>query len=132
VRLPPDEHGGLDAGRADITVSGLDHSGGSYELRVFLNNPSADAGTPPTAGAGYAGSIHVYGYGAPPPPPATGGEGASATPIRKTRSIIATDAIRSQPAAGGRVSVTLVAVGVGGTEADVDLDEAGVSVRIDA
>jgi hypothetical protein len=114
--------------RADITVSGLDHGGLSYELRVFLGNPSADADTPLDGGAGYAGSIHVYGQGRPPP---TAGEDGDAR--RPPRSILATDAVRaaSAKANAGEVSVTLVPVAVGGQEADVDLDAAPVSVRID-
>ena len=35
--------------RADLVFSGVDHSETSYEVRVFLNNPSADASTPRTA-----------------------------------------------------------------------------------
>ena len=34
--------------RADIEFEGLDHSSASYEGRVFINKPDADAGTPLT------------------------------------------------------------------------------------
>ena len=49
--------------RADLTFYGLDHSGPSYEVRVFLNNPSADPGTPLNADAGFAGKFSVFGHG---------------------------------------------------------------------
>src|SRR5215212_8799188 len=49
--------------RADIEFSGVDHSGASYEARVFLNNPEADETTERTANRGYAGSFHIFGHG---------------------------------------------------------------------
>jgi hypothetical protein len=112
--------------RADITVCGLDHGGLSYEVRIFLGNPGADADTPLDGGAGYAGSIHVYGQGRPRPASVDDGDAR-----RPPRSIVATDAVRAQAARGGELSITLVPVAVGGEEADVDLDASPVSVRID-
>ena len=49
--------------RADIIFDAIDHSGVSYEGRVYLNNPGADASTPTTAENGYAGSYHIFGHG---------------------------------------------------------------------
>ena len=49
--------------RADIEFEGVDHSGASYEGRVFLNNPRADATTPLTSEKGYAGTFHIFGHG---------------------------------------------------------------------
>ncbi len=49
--------------RADLVFSGVDHSETSYEVRVFLNNPTADASTPRTAEHGYAGRFVVFGHG---------------------------------------------------------------------
>src|SRR4029453_15273167 len=49
--------------RADLGFSGVDHSQTSYEVRVFLNNPRADASTPRTAEQGYAGRFVVFGHG---------------------------------------------------------------------
>jgi hypothetical protein len=49
--------------RADLTFYGLDHSGPSYEVRVFFNHPDADADTLLTDGAGFAGSFAVFGHG---------------------------------------------------------------------
>jgi hypothetical protein len=132
--------------RADITVSGLDHGGLSYEVRVFLGNPGADADTPLDGGAGYAGSIHVYGQGRAArqtvPDEMTGElDGVLAIPAgdatRPRRSIVATEAVRAAAARGAQdgegrqLSVTLVPVAVGAQEADVDLDAGPISVRID-
>jgi hypothetical protein len=49
--------------RADLTFYGLDHSGPSYEVRVFFNHPDVGPDTPLTAGAGFAGSFAVFGHG---------------------------------------------------------------------
>jgi len=49
--------------RADLYFHGVDHSWSSFEARVFLDNPGADAGTSLEAGSGYAGSFHVFGHG---------------------------------------------------------------------
>ena len=49
--------------RADVVFTGVDHSGSSYEVRLFFNSPGADAGTPRTETAGYAGRFHVFGHG---------------------------------------------------------------------
>jgi hypothetical protein len=49
--------------RADLTFYGLDHSGPSYEVRVFANRPDAGPDTPLTADAGFAGKFSVFGHG---------------------------------------------------------------------
>ncbi len=49
--------------RADLTFYGLDHSGPSYEVRVFFNHPDAGPDTPLTAEAGFAGRFAVFGHG---------------------------------------------------------------------
>ncbi len=51
-------------GRVDLVFYGVDHSGPSYEARVFLNNPDATLDTPRNAESGYAGSFNVFGHGA--------------------------------------------------------------------
>jgi tyrosinase len=55
----------LDSGynRADIEFIGVDHAGSSYEGRVFLNNPDADAQTPRAPDHRYAGSYFIFGHG---------------------------------------------------------------------
>jgi len=52
-----------DLSRADLTFYGLDHSGPSYQVRVFLNHPDAGPGTPLTADAGFVGRFSVFGHG---------------------------------------------------------------------
>src|SRR5437764_7150269 len=49
--------------RADIEFHGIDHSGASYEGRVFLNNPRADQSTPKTSANKYVGSFYIFGHG---------------------------------------------------------------------
>jgi len=49
--------------RADIVVDGVDHSGPSFEVRVFGNNSGATAATAPKIENGYLGSFHVFGHG---------------------------------------------------------------------
>ncbi|SRR6266545_4077841 len=49
--------------RADLEFRGVDHSGPSFEARIFLNNPGAGPETPREASEGYAGSFYVFGHG---------------------------------------------------------------------
>jgi hypothetical protein len=49
--------------RADLILYGVDHSGPSYEGRIFLDNPRADADTPRDIEQGYAASFAVFGQG---------------------------------------------------------------------
>ncbi|HEY6271038.1 MAG TPA: hypothetical protein VIX19_03480 [Terriglobales bacterium] len=100
--------------RADIEVYGIDQSGASFEGRVFLNNTEATLKTPLTAGHGYAGSFHVYGYGIWP---ADAVADKAATPeasegIRApiTKTLIATEAVRRAAAKGNEARVTVVPV----------------------
>ena len=41
----------------------MDHSGASYEGRVFLNKPDADENTSRDDKNNYAGSYHIFGHG---------------------------------------------------------------------
>ena len=52
-----------EVSRADLTFYGLDHSGPSYQVRVFFNNPAAGPQTPLTAGEGYVGAFAVFAHG---------------------------------------------------------------------
>lgn len=52
-----------EVARADLIFYGVDHSGPTYEGRVFLNNPKASEKTAMTAEEGYAGSFMVFGHG---------------------------------------------------------------------
>jgi hypothetical protein len=49
--------------RADLEFRGVDHSGPSFEARVYLNNPDADGDTGLDEDTGYAGSFYVFGHG---------------------------------------------------------------------
>lgn len=48
---------------AELLVYGVDHSGPSYEVRVFVDAPDADVETPLTLQAGYAGCFTIFGHG---------------------------------------------------------------------
>ena len=129
--VPVDAGGkGSDFERADIVFEGVEQAGGSFEARVFLNNPEADASTPMTPEHGYAGSFHVYGYGRYPGEP--GPAGGPTAPI--TRYITATEAVRAAMASGD-VTVTTVAVGRGSQGGDGPgpgaIDPSRVSIRLD-
>src|SRR5690349_15821122 len=58
--LPPG--GGPEIARADLTFYGLDHSGPSYEARVFFDLADATADTP-LDDPHCAGSFTVFGHG---------------------------------------------------------------------
>jgi tyrosinase len=111
----------LDPGfsRADIEFEGVDHSGASYEGRVFLNNPTADAATPLTAEDGYAGAFHIFGHGGcfgddeghctvHPRRPYDPRPAHQLTPARKV--VIATEAVRQALAKGPKVTLKVVPV----------------------
>ena len=49
--------------RADIEIHNVDHSGPSYEGRVFLNNPNANINTAKNDKNNYAGSYYIFGHG---------------------------------------------------------------------
>lgn len=59
----PELEEGADFSRADLVFTGVEHSGPSYEARVFLNNPDADLETPRDLEHGYAGYFAVFGHG---------------------------------------------------------------------
>lgn len=48
--------------RADLVFYGLDHSGSSYEGRVFLNAPGADRSST-REDPSWAGSFYLFGHG---------------------------------------------------------------------
>lgn len=52
-----------DISRADLVFYGVDHSGPSYEARIFLDSPRASAETARDSEKGYAGSFTVFGHG---------------------------------------------------------------------
>src|SRR5205814_345386 len=105
--------------RADLIFGGLDHSGPSYEVRIFFNRPDATADTPRSAGEGYVGSFFMFGHGG-----CAGQPGHCEVPESRrpydlrpahqltpaTRWVIVTDALRAILDAGGGLRVTAVQV----------------------
>lgn len=57
--LPADNE---DPYRVDLVFYDVDHSGASFEARVFINAPDADADTP-RDDPRYAGSFTIFGHG---------------------------------------------------------------------
>lgn len=49
--------------KASVEFYDIDHSGPSFEGRVFLNNTDANHKTKKTLDNGYAGSIFIFGHG---------------------------------------------------------------------
>ena len=52
-----------NAYRIDLEIHGIDHSGPSYEGRVFINNQMADEDTPKAREKGYVDSYYIFGHG---------------------------------------------------------------------
>ena len=114
-----------DYARADLEFIGVDHAGASYEGRVYVNNPNADASTSPNETNGYAGSFYIFGHGGCfgdlghcdiphardeyDPRPSSPLE-----PIKKV--VVATDAIKLAATAGSGLSVTVVPIILSWTE----------------
>ncbi len=63
LAFEPGSEQGASFARAELVFEGVDYSAHSYELRVFLNNRSADDKTPCTLETGYAGKFTVFGQG---------------------------------------------------------------------
>src|SRR2546430_2781241 len=105
--------------RADLTFYGLDHSGPSYEARVFFD--AAEAGTQTALDhPGYVGSFSVLGHGgcfgeeghcAVRPPASTFDRRLPHQLVPATRVLICTEPVKRLVAANsGQVRVTVVAV----------------------
>jgi tyrosinase len=117
-----------DFSRADLVFYGVDHSGASYEGRVYLDHDDADAATGYDHDA-YAGSFHIFGHGGcfgeeghclvptEPPDPFDLRGPHQLTPV--TKAVIATAAIRrllTRGAQSTRVTVVAVAAGERGND----------------
>jgi tyrosinase len=128
ISLAPFAVGGATYSRADVVFDGVDHSGHSYALRVFFNNPAATEKTSLSAENGYAGSIYVFGHGG-----CFGDEGHCEVPterrpfdLRPPHQLIpakmwfeVTDALRQLPQRDERLVITVVPIVTG--EAATDL-----------
>jgi hypothetical protein len=112
--------------RADLVFDGLDHSGVSFEARIFINNPEADATTEMSAQNRYAGRFHVFGHGGcfgdaghcevrGVPRPYDPRPAHPLTPMRKV--VIATDAIRKEIKRSSKgLTLTIVPIVRSGTD----------------
>jgi tyrosinase len=123
----PDPEGAF--ARADLVFYGVDHSGSSYEARVFLDNADATVQTG-RDDASYAGAYHVFGHGG-----CFGDEGHCDVPsgptdpfdlrpphqlLPQVKIVVVTDAVRNLLAAGKtEVVVTVVAETPGDRPNDV-------------
>jgi hypothetical protein len=106
--------------RADLVFHEIDHSGPSFEARVFLDNPRADTDTPLEDENGYVGSFHIFGHGGcfgdpghcditERPHPFDRRPPHQLTP--QTRLVVVTEAVkRLAQTAGDTVGVTVVPV----------------------
>jgi hypothetical protein len=61
LRLPPPS--GPPFYRADLELVGLEKSGPSFVLDIFVGNPEANAGTPHEITSGWAGTLPVFAHG---------------------------------------------------------------------
>ncbi|HMH42284.1 MAG TPA: hypothetical protein VK557_02265 [Pyrinomonadaceae bacterium] len=114
-----------DYQRADLEFIGVDHSGASYEARVYVNNPNANANTQTTPANGYAGSFYIFGHGGcfgdvghcdihPKRDEFDPRPSSPLEPIKKV--VVATDAIKTAAAQTSEINVTVVPVILSWTE----------------
>ncbi len=118
--------------RAEVRFEGLTLPARSFELRVFLDDPAADARTPTKGNPHYLGTQYFFGAGSPHGAP---GGAAPAAPNRQLAPtairLNVSDRLRAFLEQTGKkqVPVTLVAVDRDGNEiADPGLAFAGVSL----
>jgi hypothetical protein len=109
--------------RADLVFYGVDHSGPSFEARVFLNRPDADASAD-RGDPSFAGSFTVFGHAGcagdaghcevptGPPDPFDLRPPHALTP--QTKTVIVTEALRRVTAPDLVVTVVAVAPGPDG------------------
>jgi hypothetical protein len=111
--------------RADLEFIGVDHSGASYEARVYVNNANADANTQPTPTNGYAGSFYIFGHGGcfgdvghcDVHPKRDEFDPRPSSPLEPIKKIVdATDAIKTAAAGTSEINVTVVPVILSWTE----------------
>src|SRR5258705_4496877 len=49
--------------RAELVLHQVDHSGPSYQGRIFFNNSAVNEKTPKNLESGYAGDFNIFGHG---------------------------------------------------------------------
>jgi hypothetical protein len=112
--------------RADIVFYGVDHSGPSFEARIYLNNSDADAQSGRDEASRYAGSFTIFGHNGcagdaghchvpdGPKDPFDRRPPHGLTP--QTKTVIATSAIQSIIEETITITVVPVRPGQGGAE----------------
>lgn len=129
IELPARGAGAPEFYRADLVFYGVEHSGPSYEGRVFINAPRANASTARDH-LSYAGSFHIFGHGG-----CFGDEGHCDVPTAApdpfdlrlphqltpaTKTVIVTDALKRIVRDGDdAITVTIVAITADGDDDDV-------------
>jgi hypothetical protein len=121
-----------DFTRADIEFVGVDHSGASFEGRVFLNKATPDTERDRTPANGYAGSFYIFGHGncfgdvghcdVQDRRPFDPRPAHPLTPAKKI--VIATEALREALGQGDSIAITVIPVvrpGAGGADAEADV-----------
>jgi hypothetical protein len=120
IALAPDAASG-DYSRADLIFHGVDHSLASYEGRVYINAPKANAASGRDHPA-YAGSFHIFGHGGcfgdvghcdVPTGPRDPFDVRQAHPLTPTvKVVVVTDALKRivSKASGDSITVTVVCV----------------------
>jgi hypothetical protein len=113
--------------RADLVFYGVDHSGPSFEARIYLNNADAAVSTGRDPGSGYAGSFTIFGHAGcagdaghcdVPAGPADPFDVRPPHPLTpQTKTVLITDALRrvSDP----ELTITIVPVRPGRAGAEV-------------
>jgi len=121
LEVPAHGEAETDFDHADLEFYGVDHSGHSFEVRVYLNNPDAGVETGYDEAQGYVDSFYIFGHGG------CYGEEGHCDPTRRTphpfdyrlphplepmtKSVEITHALKRLRAKGdGELSVTLVPV----------------------
>jgi hypothetical protein len=116
-----------DFARADLVFYGVDHSGPSFEARIFLNNPEAGVATARDDASRYAGSFTVFGHAGcagdighcdvptGPKDPFDRRPPHALTP--QTKTVIVTDALRK--ISDHAITITVVPVRPGAEGAEV-------------
>jgi hypothetical protein len=112
--------------RADLVFYGVDHSGPSFEARVYFNQGAVDVSTPRDA-VSFAGSFTVFGHGG-----CAGDAGHCDVPThprdpfdrrpphhltRQTKTVIVTDALRR--ISDAELTISVIAVRPGPEVAEV-------------
>jgi hypothetical protein len=133
ARIPLDQID-PDFQRAEVRFEGLRPPIPSYEARVFVDEPQANARTPTDGNPRYLGTQYFYGLGVPDPPPARDDAFRLEGPTQSSRRQIplnVTQRFRAylRQTTPHDAPISLVAVDRDGNEiAEPDLDIDGITL----